>query len=247
MCNILITGKSATGGRNRGTISTPRRKSLVAKKYRFLDFKRNVCKNQALELLKKEIKDPNRTANLSLIYLKHGYFTKILASQYTKKQKVVKNYEIPKNPKETGYSAKIITIPLGTILHNLEMLPERGGKLIRAAGTSAVLLKIVAEKCLIKLNSGEHRYLSNQILACFGAVGNHEHFLNKLKKAGDTRLRGRKSRVRPSAMNPVDHPMGGRTKGGCAPQSKTGKLSHGPSTLGKKSHNLILISSRKNR
>ena len=125
-----------------------------------------------------------------------------------------------------------------------------GAKLIRAAGTSAILLKKEQKPwgySIIKLKSGEHRAISNQAVACVGVVGNHRHFLRNYGKAGITRLFGKRPRVRPSAMNPVDHPMGGRTRGGCAPKSKTGKLSHGPSSAPKKAHKRIMVTARKSR
>jgi len=240
----LTTGKPATGGRSRGTTVTKRRGLLIKKNYRFVDFKRNKRKNIALELVKKLINDPNRNANLSLIYAT-GLFSCVLASQYTKKQKIIKNLSLPEDPKETGYSAQLQSVPLGSIIHNLENTPQMGGIFIRAAGASAILLRKFAKRSLVKLKSGELRYFSNQNVASLGAVSNQDHFLKKLLRAGDSRLLGKRPRVRPSAMNPVDHPMGGRTKGGCAPQSKTGKLALCVSPIYKKKHNLICVSRRK--
>jgi len=124
-----------------------------------------------------------------------------------------------------------------------------GAKLVRAAGNSAVLLRKDEKfegNALIKLKSGEHRLISSKAVASVGTVSNQTYFLRNLKKAGTVRLQGIRPRVRPSVMNPVDHPMGGRTKGGCIPQSRTGKIA-GRSPKIKKSHKLILVSARKSR
>jgi len=130
------------------------------------------------------------------------------------------------------------------------MVPGCGAKIAKSAGNSAVLLRIDKKfntKVLLKLKSGSHRLFSENAVASVGTVSNHIHFLRQYEKAGTIRRYGIRPRVRPSAMNPVDHPMAGRTKGGSAPQSKTGKLSLGTSTVGKKRHNLILVTSRKSR
>lgn len=247
---LLTTGYQRKFGRNRGLIAAPRRGALIKRNYRFVDFKRTEFSKTPMIILKEKIYDPNRTAKLTLVSVAYSKITYVLESEYSTDQKFIYNLKTPKNIKEKGSSNYIINMTLGTIIHGIEIIRGMGAKLIRAAGTSAILLKkddSLGGKALIKLKSGEHRLFMNNVVASFGVVGNHEHFLRDYKKAGTIRRFGIRPRVRPSVMNPVDHPMGGRTKGGCAPKSKTGKLSHGPATASKKAHNLIVISSRKSR
>lgn len=250
MRTILTTGYQRKQGRNRGLIATPKRGALIKKNYRFVDFKRIIFPKAKLTIMRKHLYDPNRTAKLTLICAKHAIIMNILECDYAPEQKFLYNLKNPKNVKEKGSSNFLINLPLGSVIHNIALVGGMGGKFIRAAGTSAVLLKkedVWGGKALIKLKSGEQRLFMNNAIATLGVVGNHEHFIRDYKKAGVIRRLGIRPRVRPSVMNPVDHPMGGRTKGGCAPRSKTGKLSHGPATASKKSHNLILLSARKSR
>lgn len=194
--------------------------------------------------------DPNRSGMISLIVYPNGILTYILAANFSKTQTRILNLNEPKNPKDKGWSNFIRLIPIGSIIFNIELLPGLGAKVVRAAGNSAVLLRNdskFGDRILIKLKSGEHRLFSQNSVACLGVVSNQYHFLRRYTKAGTIRQYGFRPRVRPSAMNPVDHPMAGRTKGGCAPQSRTGKLSLGTSTIKKKYHQLIFVTARKSR
>jgi large subunit ribosomal protein L2 len=245
----IIVGKKQNGGRSFGMISMPKRGALVGRKYRFIDFKRSENGASSMIIIKRNVYDPNRSGPITLVIYRNGLLGYIIENIYTETQKLVYNLKEPKKIKEAGWSSYLKYLPLGTTINNIESIPGLGSKYIRSAGINAVLLKknVNANNIIVRFKSGGHRLVSDKVIGSVGIIGNNEHFLRNYKKAGTIRLLGRRPRVRPSVMNPVDHPMGGRTKGGCAPRSKTGKLSHGPSTLTKKPHSLVVVSARKSR
>lgn len=247
---VLSFGIKEKGGRNRGKISTPRRGSLVKRLYRFIDTKRTMFSENGFKIINKYLYDPNRTGYISVIAHPDGVISFILAAQYYKEQKKVYNLMKPPSIHDRGWSETINNIPKGKIIFNVELVPGMGGKVVKTAGNSAVLLRKEArfgEKSVIKLKSGEHRLINKSCIACVGVVSNFVNFLKNLKKAGCKRLKGFRPRVRPSVMNPVDHPMGGRTKGGCAPCDRKRFPSIGRSTVGKISSPFVFVTSRRAR
>lgn len=246
----LEFGMKERGGRSRGRITTPRRGALVKRVYRFLDTKRTMFSEKGFKIMKKYCYDPNRSGHISLIMSPDGVLNFILAANYSNSQNKIYNLMKPPGFHDKGWSEYLENIPSGTIIYNIEMVPGKGGRLVRTAGNSAVLLRKedrFGEYAVVKLRSGEHRLINKWCIATVGTVSNHEHFLGDKTKAGKTRLLGFRPRVRPSVMNPVDHPMGGRTKGGCTPCNRKGFLSVGASTVGKRKNKFIFLSSRKVR
>jgi len=181
----------------------------------------------------------------------NGILTYILAAEMPSDQTNVFNLKQASQPADCAWSNYLRLLPLGSIIYNCELRPNQGGQIARSAGNFALILAKKKTKnkpkIILKLKSGEHRAVSQNCIASIGIVSNHIHFLKNYKTAGAIRRHGIRPRVRPSAMNPVDHPMAGRTRGGCAPQSKQGRLSVGPKTAKKKSHSLIILSARKSR
>jgi len=232
----LSFGLRQKGGRTKfGPITSPRRGALVKKLYRFLDTKRSIATNtQGAIIIQHYLYDPNRSGLISLVSTLNAIVTYILAADYPKGQKKIYNlYKLKKKEtmkKEKGWSNFIKNFALGTMLYNVEFFPGKGGQIARAAGNFAVLLrkeKKIKKRAIVKLRSGILRKISQNTIASIGVTSNHKYFLRNYKKAGTIRRYGIRPRVRPSMMNPVDHPMGGRTRGGCAPQNKNGLLSHG--------------------
>jgi large subunit ribosomal protein L2 len=231
-------------GRSKGEISSPRRGTLVKRSYRFLDTKRNIFSEKGIRLMKRYIYDPNRSAFISAIVFPNSVVAYILAPLYHPTQVFLYNLMKPPGHLDKGWSHYLCAIPRGSVVSNIEMSPGKGAQLVRAAGTSAVLIRVDRKfrgSVVVKLKSGEYRFLNKYAVASVGRVSNQEHYLQNLKNAGSSRLLGNRPRVRPSAMNPVDHPLGGRTKGGCPSKSRTGKLTLGRRTAAKKTHNFIFI------
>ena len=173
--------------------------------YRIIDWKRNKigvpAKVATLEY------DPNRTANIALLHYVDGEKRYILAPNGLKKGDVIlagEGAEI-----KVGNALKLKDLPIGTLIHNVELMPGKGGQLARSAGTSARLVAKEGTYCHVELPSGELRLIHKECMATIGAVGNAEHSLVSLGKAGRNRHLGRKPHVRGSVMNPVDHPHGG--------------------------------------
>lgn len=224
----LSFGLRQKGGRiTHGPITSPRRGALVKQLYRFLDTKRKTSLNMnGGIIIQHYLYDPNRTGFISLISTTNAIITYILAADYPQDQEKVYNLQEAPIKKEKGWSNFLKKISLGTILYNIEFFPGNGGQIARAAGNFALLLKKEKKKkrVVLKLKSGELRLISQKCTAVCGITSNQKHFLRNYKKAGVIRHFGIRPRVRPSSMNPVDHPMGGRTRGGCAPQNKNGKL-----------------------
>lgn len=224
----LSFGLRQKGGRiTHGVITCPRRGALVKKLYRFLDTKRKISMNINGGLIVRHyLYDPNRNGFISLISTTNAILTYILAPDYPQDQERIYNLQEAPIKKEKGWSNYLKKISLGTVLYNIEFFPGNGGQIARAAGNFALLLRKdkIKERAVLKLKSGELRLVSQKCTAVSGITSNQKFFLRNYKKAGVIRHLGRRPRVRPSSMNPVDHPMGGRTRGGCAPQNKNGKI-----------------------
>jgi large subunit ribosomal protein L2 len=214
------------------------------RKYRIIDFKRN--KDGVSAVVDSIQYDPNRTANIALLVYEDSEKRYILAPQGLQVgQKVLSGSGI--DP-EIGNSLPLGEIPLGTLVHNIELQPGQGGVMARSAGTHAQLTSREGKYAILKMPSGESRMVLTSCRATVGIVGNSDHNLEKSGKAGRKRWMGRRPRVRGVAMNPVDHPMGGgegRASGG-HPRSRKGLLAKGYKTRApKKSSNKYIIERRK--
>jgi len=202
----LMYGLKQKGGRsNRGLITTKRRGSLTKKLYRYLDIKRTIWSNEGSLILYKYIYDPNRSAYITLLMLPNGIMTYILAGQYEKTQEKIYNLTVSQF-NNIGYSQILKKLKNGSIIFNNELFPSKGAQLLKSAGTSGVILKKLitdTSKIVLKLKSGALHSISSNAMGCVGMNSNQNHFLKDNKKAGTIRLKGRRSYVRPSAMNPV--------------------------------------------
>src|SRR5512145_2358852 len=204
----LLEKKSKTSGRNNnGHITTRHMGGGHKQHYRLIDFKRNKdgipAKVERLEY------DPNRSANLALLCYADGERRYIVAPKgLAAGAQVVSGSEAPI---KVGNTLPVRNIPVGTTIHCVEMMPGKGGQLARAAGTAVQLLAREGSYAQLRLRSGEIRKVHIDCKATLGEVGNSEHSLRSIGKAGAMRWRGQRPTVRAIAMNPVDHPMGGRT------------------------------------
>ncbi|MEY2715976.1 MAG: ribosomal protein, partial [Planctomycetota bacterium] len=218
----LVEGKSSSGGRNAHGHITVRHKGGGHKKlYRIVDFKRR--KFDVEGVVERLEYDPNRTAWLALVKYSDGEHAYILAPQrLAVGDKVMAGDRADIKP---GNALPIRNIPVGTIIHNVELKPGKGGQLARSAGTYVQLVGKDQGFALLRLSSGETRRVMADCLATIGAVSNPDHANQNIGKAGRTRWKGIRPTVRGIAMNPVDHPHGGgegRTKGGRHPVSPWG-------------------------
>jgi len=230
----LVRGKRSTGGRNSsGHITTRFRGSSNKRKYRIVDFKRD--KFNIPGTVKTIEYDPNRSANIALVSYADGERRYVLAPVGLTVGAVIMsgdNAEI-----KPGNAKKLKQIPVGVEIHNIEITPGSGAKLVRSAGQVATLRAKEDEYAMIKMPSGEVRKIHVDCLATIGQVGNMEKMNVSLGKAGKKRYIGKRPHVRGVAMNPVDHPMGGgegRTSGGGHPVSPWGQLAKGKKTRKKK-------------
>ena len=243
----LTKKKKRTGGRNNlGRMTVRHRGGGHKKRYREIDFKRNKDivpgKVATIEY------DPNRSANIALIHYKDGEKRYILAPEGLKVGMEIVSGE--KVDVKVGNVMPIMNIPVGTVIHNIEMRPGKGGQLARSAGSSAQIMGRDGEYVLIRLRSSEMRKILGTCRATIGEVGNADHGLVKLGKAGRKRYLGFRPTVRGSAMNPVDHPHGGGEGkapiGRPAPMTPWGKKALGVKTR-KKNHTTdkFIVSRRK--
>lgn len=237
----LLEPIKKTGGRNsQGRRSMRYIGGGHKKQYRIIDFKRNKYDVEATVVSIEY--DPNRTAFIALLQYADGEKRYIIAPQGLQVgAKVISGNEVAP---EIGNALQMKNIPLGTMIHNIEMQPGQGGKLIRSAGTSAQLANKEEKYAVLKMPSGELRKVLINCFATVGVVSNSDHNLETAGKAGLNRWKGVRPRVRGVAMNPVDHPMGGgegRASGG-HPRSRTGKYAKGEKTRtrGKGSDKLII-------
>ena len=242
----LTKGKNSTGGRNSyGRVTTRFRGAGNKRRYRMIDFMR--AKDGVPAKVVSIEYDPNRTARIALLAYADGEKAYILAPNGLKVGQTVMNGS--KAELKPGNCLKIKDIPVGVSIHNIEMLPGQGAKLVRSAGQSAVLRGKEEVYAQIKLPSGEVRMVHVECKATIGVVGNEEHMNVKLGKAGKKRYMGKRPHVRGVAMNPIDHPMGGgegRSSGGGHPVSPWGQLAKGKRTrYPKKTSGKFIVERRK--
>jgi len=245
----LLRRARKTGGRNsQGKITARHRGGGHKRMYRIIDFKRRI---DGVNGVVKSIEyDPCRSANIALIHYEDGQKTYIIAPAGLVAGATIQSGDNGIEPK-VGNSMPMSQIPLGSIIHNIELQPGRGAQLCRSAGTSAVLNAREKGWAQITLPSGEVRRVPVSCRATMGEVGNSDHQNVVLGKAGRKRWLGRRPHVRGACMNPIDHPHGGgegRAKGGRHPCSPTGKPAKGGATRKKrKSSTKAILRRRKSR
>ena len=244
----LTEGLHSKGGRNNAGRITARYQGGGHKRtYRMVDFKRR--KFDVSATVERLEYDPNRTAFIALIKYDDGELSYILAPQrLAVGDKVISsNKAVDVKP---GNTMPLGNMPVGTIVHNVEMKPEKGGQIARSAGTYVQLVGRDQGMAILRLNSGEQRLVSGLCLGTVGAVSNPDHGNINDGKAGRTRWRGKRPHVRGVVMNPVDHPHGGgegRTSGGRHPVSPWGKPTKGKRTRSNKSTDKFIMRSRHQR
>ena len=240
----LLKKLNKTGGRNSyGRITARHRGGGHKRKYRVIDFRRNKfsvpAKVAAIEY------DPNRSARIALLHYLDGEKRYIIAPHGLNVGDTVISDEV--TDVKPGNCMPLKNIPLGTLIHNIEMRPGKGGQIVRSAGTSAQLMAKEGKYVQIRLPSGEVRMILNTCRATVGQVGNLDHENISLGKAGRSRWLGRRPHVRGVAMNPVDHPMGGgegRSSGGRHPCSPWGWPTKGYRTRRKKPSDAFIVRRR---
>lgn len=237
-----ISGRSSSTGR----ITVRRRGGGHKRHIRIIDFKRDKIgipgKVERLEY------DPNRSAHIALVLYADGERRYMIAAKGLKAgDKVVSG---PRSPIETGNCLPLLNIPIGSVIHCIELKPGKGAQLIRSAGTSAQLSGREGGYAIIKMRSGEMRRVLVDCCACIGEVSNQERSLRSLGKAGANRWRGRRPTVRGVAMNPIDHPHGGgegRTSGGRHPVTPWGVPTKGYKTRSNKRTSKLIIRDRRKK
>ncbi len=242
----LLMPLKRTGGRNNtGKMTMRHRGGGHKKRFRIIDFKRR--KHNIPGVVQSIAYDPMRTAYIALLYYVDGEKAYILAPEGLKPgDRVLAGVDVAP---ELGHALPMKAMPTGTVVHNIELHPGRGGVMARGAGASAQLIAKAEKYVTLKLPSGERRLVLGDCMATVGAVSNSSHMNAVLGKAGRKRWLGRRSRVRGVAMNPVDHPMGGgegKASGG-HPRSRTGLYAKGQRTRNSKKHSQKLIISRRKK
>lgn len=240
----LTESKSKSGGRNNnGRITTRHIGGGHKQSYRIIDFKRN--KDGIPGTVERLEYDPNRTANIALIKYLDGERRYLIAPKGLSAGDSVQSGEDA--PIKVGNALPMRNIPLGSVIHCVEMKPGKGAQIARSAGTSAQLLARDGAYVTLRLRSGEMRKILAECRATIGEVGNSEHALRSLGKAGASRWRGVRPTVRGVAMNPVDHPHGGgegRTSGGRHPVTPWGVPTKGYKTRKNKRTNKLIVRRR---
>lgn len=243
----LLKPIKKTGGRNnQGRMTARNRGGGHKRRYRQIDFKRD--KDAILATVKTIEYDPNRTARIALVVYADGEKRYIIAPNGLQVGQTISSGKgvAP----EIGNTLYLAEIPLGTIIHNIELRPNQGGILARSAGAFAQLTSRDGKYAIVKLPSGESRMILTTCKATVGTVSNSDYGIEKSGKAGRARWQGRRPRVRGVAMNPIDHPMGGgegRSSGG-HPRSRTGVLAKGYKTRNpKKASNKYIVEGRKRK
>jgi len=243
----LTVGKKSSGGRNNmGRITSWHKGGGHKQSYRLVDFKRQILDISAT--VERIEYDPNRTCFIALIRYEDGVLSYIIAPQkLAVGDKVISSKSADIKP---GNTLPLSQIPVGTVIHNVELRPGKGGQLARAAGGYVLLVGKDTGHALIRLRSGETRKVNIHCFATIGAVSNADHQNIKIGKAGRSRWLGRRPVVRGVAMNPIDHPHGGgegRTSGGRHPCTPWGKSTKGKKTRkNKRTDNFIVRSRHKN-
>ena len=241
----LLESKNRTNGRNNvGRITVRHRGGGHKRKYRVIDFRRN--KDSIPAKVERLEYDPNRSAHLALLCYADGERRYILAPKGLKAgDQVISGIDAPIKP---GNALPLRNIPVGSVIHNVELKPGKGGQLARSAGAAIQYVGREGKYAQVRLRSGEMRKVLLECRATLGEVGNSEHSLRKLGKAGAKRWRGIRPTVRGVAMNPVDHPHGGgegRTSGGRHPVSPTGVPTKGYRTRHNKRSDSMILRRRK--
>ena len=242
--SLIVTAKKHSGRNNQGRITVRHKGGGVKRKYRIIDFKRNKLdipgKVASIEY------DPSRTANIALINYVDGEKRYILAPKNLKVGDQIiagENADI-----KAGNALPIMSIPVGTLVHNIELRPGKGGEIARSAGTSAQILGRETDYVLVRLSSGEQRKVLGTCMATVGEVGNEDSSLVKIGKAGRKRHMGIRPTVRGSVMNPNDHPHGGgegrAPVGRKSPMTPWGKPALGVKTRKNKQSNKFILRRR---
>jgi len=242
----LVVGKKASGGRNnQGKMTMGYLGGGHKRRYRIIDFKRT---QDGIPAVVKTIEyDPNRSARIALLYYANGVKTYILAPNGLQVGTTVMSGA--EAAPEVGNALPLSVIPLGTVVHNIELRPGQGAKMARSAGTFAQLVSREGNYAILKMPSGEVRKILATCKATIGSVGNSDHALEKSGKAGRSRWLGRRPHVRGVVKNPVDHPMGGgegKASGG-HPRSPKGLYSKGLKTRAPKKHSSKYIVERRKK
>ena len=246
--SLLVTKNKTTGRNNSGKITVRHRGGGVKRKYRLIDFKR-IKDGITAKVVGIEY-DPNRSANIALITYKDGEKSYILAPKGLNVGDIVESGE--NADIKVGNTLPIMNIPVGTVIHNIELRPGKGGQLARSAGNSAQILGREGKYVLIRLTSGETRKILGTCRATIGVVGNEDYELVNIGKAGRKRHMGIRPTVRGSVMNPNDHPHGGGE--GRAPIGRSGPMTPwGKPALGlktrknKKASDKFIVTRRKKK
>ena len=245
--SLLRPMKKSGGRNNQGRITARRRGGGHKRRYRIIDFKRD--KHDVPATVTSIEYDPNRSVRIALLTYADGERRYILAPQGVRVgQQVISGEKV--EPK-AGNAMPLASIPTGLPVHNIEMYPGRGGQLVRTAGGMAQLMAKEGKHALLNLPSGELRRVHIRCRATVGQLGNEEHSLVRIGKAGPNRWLGRRPKVRGSAMSPCAHPLGGgegRAGAGRPPCSPTGKLSKGGKTRSpRKNSDKLIVRSRKKK
>lgn len=241
----LTEGKKKTGGRNNtGRITGPHRGGGHKQRYRLVDFKRR--KFDVPATVERLEYDPNRSGFIALVRYADGELSYILAPQRLKVgDSVISGQRVDVKP---GNAMPLGNMPVGSIIHNIELKIGKGGQMARAAGQGAQVLAREGEYVTLRMKSSEMRLVHGRCLATIGEVGNSEHELLSVGKAGKSRWLGKRPHVRGVAMNPVDHPLGGgegKTSGGRPPVSPWGKPEGTKTRKRKKASNRLIVRGRK--
>jgi len=243
----LLEKKSRNGGRNNaGRITTRHRGGGHKQHYRLIDFKRN--KDGIPAIVERLEYDPNRSANIALLKYMDGERRYIIAPRGVKAGEELMSGS--SSPIRSGNCMALRNVPVGSVVHCIELKPGKGAQIARSAGTSAQLVAREGTYATLRLRSGEMRRVLAECRATLGEVSNSEHNLRSLGKAGATRWRGIRPTVRGVAMNPVDHPHGGgegRTAGGRHPVSPWGMPTKGYKTRSNKRTDKLIVRRRGKR
>lgn len=243
--SLLVKLKVTAGRNNNGRITSRHKEGGAKKLYRIIDFKRNKLN---IEGIVRAIEyDPFRNCRIALVFYPDGEKRYILQPSGLKVGDIVLSADEGIDVK-VGYSMKLRGIPIGTIIHNIELHPGAGGQLVRSAGAGAQLMGREGKYSIIKMPSGEMRYILEECRATIGSVGNEDYMNISLGKAGRARHMGIRPQTRGSAMNPIDHPHGGgegKTGSSGHPVSPWGTPAKGYKTRRKKASDRLIISRKK--
>lgn len=242
----LLKQKNRSSGRNnQGHLTSEHRGGGHKKRFRLIDFKR--VKDDIPAKIASIEYDPNRTAHIALVAYRDGEKKYILAPKGLKVGDTI--ISGPTAPLKTGNALPLMNIPIGLDVHNIELYPGRGAQMVRSAGIAAQIMARSGGYVTLKMPSGEVRMVPENCRATIGILSNAENNLRRIGKAGRSRWMGKRPRVRPVHMNPVDHPMGGgegRGKGNI-PQSRTSVLSKGFKTRTKKKSTRLIVKDRRKK